>query len=134
MMSVSRYWREIPRRTRLEGQKCRACGSINYPPRARCLKCGSYSLEEYKLPERGTLISFTIIRNPPLGFEHYAPYALGLIELEDGTRITAQMTDIEPNDLRIGMPVEAVFRKISEDGDAGIIRYAIKFRPLFSNP
>lgn len=133
-MSVSRYWREIPQRTRLEGQKCSSCGNVNYPPRARCLKCGSTSLEQYKLPEKGSLISFTIIRNPPLGFERSAPYALGLIELEDGTRITAQLTDVDLDELKIGIPVESVFRKVSEDGDAGIIRYAIKFRPLFANP
>jgi len=133
-MSVPRYWREIPQRTRLEGQKCGYCGTVNYPPRARCLKCGSTSLEQYRLPEKGSLISFTIVRNPPLGFERNAPYALGLIELEDGTKITAQITDVELDDLRIGMPVESVFRKVSEDGDAGIIRYAIKFRPSFHNP
>lgn len=133
-MSVSRYWREIPERTRLEGQKCASCGNVNYPPRARCLKCGSSALEPYKLPDKGSLISFTVIRNPPSGFERYAPYVLGLVELKDGTRITAQITDVELNDLKIGMPVESVFRKISEDGDAGIICYAIKFRPLFSNP
>ncbi len=133
-MSVSRYWREIPKRIRLEGQKCKSCGNVDYPPRARCLKCGQTNLEPYKLPEKGSLISFTVIRNPPLGFEGMTPYVLGLVELKDGTKITAQITDVELDNLKIGMPVESVFRKISEDGDSGIIRYAIKFRPLFSNP
>lgn len=132
-MSVSRYWREIPERTRLEAYKCKSCGNVDYPPRARCLRCGQMALEPYKLPEKGVLISFTVVRSPPLGFERSAPYALGLIELEDGTRITAQITDVDVEKLKVGMPVESVFRKISEEGDSGIIRYAIKFRPLFSN-
>jgi uncharacterized OB-fold protein len=60
-----------------------------------------------------------------------APFVLGVIELEDGSRLTTQITDVMPGEVTIGMPVEAVFRKVSEDGDSGIIQYAIKFRPVF---
>jgi uncharacterized OB-fold protein len=83
------------------------------------------------LPERGKILTFTVIRNPPRGFEKMAPFILGIIELEDGARLTTQITDAMPQEVIIGMPVEAVFRKVSEDGDSGIIQYAIKFRPVF---
>jgi uncharacterized OB-fold protein len=130
-MSVPRYWREIPERSRLEASKCTTCGNIIYPPRARCAKCGSDSIGPYQLPERGKILTFTVIRNPPRGFEKMAPFILGIIELEDGARLTTQITDAMPQEVIIGMPVEAVFRKVSEDGDSGIIQYAIKFRPVF---
>jgi len=130
-MSVPRYWREIPERSRLEGSKCTKCGYVIYPQRARCAKCGSDSIEPYQLPEKGKLLTFTIVRNPPRGFEKMAPFVLGIIELVDGTRLTTQITDVLPGEVSIGMSVEAVFRKISEDGDSGIIQYAIKFRPTF---
>jgi uncharacterized OB-fold protein len=130
-MSVPRYWREIPERSRLEGSKCTKCGNIIYPQRARCVKCGSSSIALYQLPEKGKLLSFTVVRSPPRGFEKTMPFVLGIIELEDGTKLTTQITDVLPGEVAIGMPVEAVFRKISEDGDAGIIQYAIKFRPIF---
>lgn len=129
MMSVPRYWRELPERSRFEGLRCTKCGTVSYPPRAKCLKCGSDSLIAYKLPERGRIVTFTIVRSPPKGFEKMVPYVLGVVELEDGTNVTVQITDVEPDEVRIGMPVEAVFRKVCEDGDAGIIEYALKFRP-----
>jgi len=130
-MSVPRYWREIPERSRLEASKCTRCGNIIYPTRARCTKCGSDSIGPYQLPEKGKLLTFTVVRNPPRGFEKMAPFVLGIIELEDGARLTTQITDVMPGEVTIGMPVEAVFRKVSEDGDSGIIEYAIKFRPTF---
>ncbi|MBM5804768.1 MAG: Zn-ribbon domain-containing OB-fold protein [Candidatus Verstraetearchaeota archaeon] len=130
-MSVPRYWREIPERSRLEASKCATCGNVIYPNRARCAKCGSDSIEPYRLPERGKLLTFTVVRNPPRGFEKMAPFVLGIIELEDGSRLMTQITDVMPGEVTIGMPLEAVLRKVSEDGDSGIIEYAIKFRPTF---
>ncbi len=44
--------------------------------------------------------------------------------------ITAQMTDVAPDDVRIGMPVEMVTRKLSQEGNEGQILYGYKFRPL----
>ncbi len=58
------------------------------------------------------------------------PYVLGVVELNDGTIITVQLTDVDPSNVTIGMSLEAVFRKVCEDGDSGIIEYAIKFRPV----
>ena len=129
-MSVPRYWREIPKRTRLEGVKCSGCGNVMFPPRMKCSKCGSESIEKYKLPEKGKLMTYTIVRSPPKGFEKMTPYVLGMIKLEDGTTITAPLSDVLPDQVSIGMPVEAVFRKVFEDGESGIIEYATKFRPV----
>ncbi len=39
----------------------------------------------------GTLLSFTTIHNPPHGFGS-EPYSVGLIQLEDGSRVHAQLT------------------------------------------
>ncbi|MCB0288128.1 MAG: OB-fold domain-containing protein, partial [Calditrichaeota bacterium] len=56
-------------------------------------------------------------------------YVVALIDLAEGPRITAQLTDIEPGQVKIGMPVEMVIRKISEEGERGVIVYGYKFRP-----
>jgi len=48
--------------------------------------------------------------------------------LEEGPKIVAQMTDCKSEELKIGLRVEAAFRRIYEDGD--IIRYGVKFRPV----
>lgn len=131
-MSVPRYWAERIQRYRLIGSRCLKCGKIYYPPRLRCL-CGSREFKEYQLPRRGKLISFTTIRSAPEEYKEFEPYSVGLIELEDGTKIIAQLTDVDADELKVGMEVEAVFRKIMEYGERGIILYGIKFRPALSH-
>ena len=82
-----------------------------------------------KLADRGRLISYTIIRVAPHGFEDEAPYAAGIAELEDGVNLTAQIVDCEFADLKVGLPVKIEFRKVSEEGKAGVIYYGYKFVP-----
>jgi len=130
MMSVPISWREIPYRYRLIGTKCKKCGKIYYPPRKVCRFCGSKDLEEDKLSERGKVVTFTVVRSPPIGYEKYAPYAVGIIELENGVRVMSQIVDCKLEDIAIGMEVEATFRRVTEDGESGIIAYGIKFRPV----
>jgi uncharacterized OB-fold protein len=78
---------------------------------------------------KGTVYSFSTVYTPLANFEDVAPYVVALIDLEEGPRITAQLTDVSPNDVEIGMPVEMVIRKISERGSNGVIVYGYKFRP-----
>lgn len=77
---------------------------------------------------RGKIYSFTEVSAPPVGFELEVPYVLALIELEEGPLVTSQIVDCKASDVRIGMPVEMVFRKIQEDGEEGLIHYGYKFR------
>ena len=58
----------------------------------------------------------------------YAPYAVALVKLAEGPLVTAQLTDISPDEVEIGMPVEMVTRKIREFGEDGVIVYGYKFR------
>ena len=129
-MSVPRYWREIKYRYRLIGERCSKCGSIYFPRRKICPRCGSRELTDHKLSEKGRLASWTVVRNPPKEYEKYAPYAVALIELDDGVRVLSQLVDVEPEEIKAGMRVEATFRKIKEEGTSGIIEYGYKFRPV----
>ena len=76
----------------------------------------------------GRVYSFTLVQEPVAGFEAQSPYYLALVELEDGERITAQLTDIN-GEIRIGDEVEMVTRKLTTDGARGMIVYGYKFRP-----
>lgn len=40
------------------------------------------------------------------------------------------MTDVKPEEVRIGMEVEATLRKVIDEGEEGLIAYAVKFRPI----
>ncbi len=127
--SPPRYWRERRVKYRLLGSVCKSCGRAYYPPRLVCPECGSTELAEVKLPERGRVLSFTVIRTPPRDFLGQEPYVVALIELENGARLLGQVVDVEPEEVEVGMEVESVFRKCREQGEEGIIEYGIKWRP-----
>jgi uncharacterized OB-fold protein len=70
--------------------------------------------------------------NVPHGYEEQKPYTVALIQLEEGPLVTAQLTDLDSQEVRIGLPVEMVTRKLREEGEEGQIVYGYKFRPLLS--
>ena len=126
MITPQRYWREIPQRYRLEAGKCKKCGYVAFPPRLVCPKCRNREFEIVKLKDEGKIVSYTIIRVPPEQFLDQAPYAMGIIELSDGVKILAQIVDCEFEELAIGKKVKMEFRKIRNEGEAGIICYGYK--------
>ena len=74
------------------GMHCGACGAQTAPPQPVCPKCGKDDqLQARAIPGEGRLYSFTIVRVPPEGLEGDAPYALGIVELAGGARITARV-------------------------------------------
>jgi uncharacterized OB-fold protein len=129
MPTPSRYWREIPQRYRLEAVKCKGCGSIAFPPRQVCPACKGRDFETITLADAGKILTYTIIRVPPHPFSDQAPYAVGIIELDDGVRLTGQIVDCAFEELKIGQRVKVEFRKVYEEGEAGVIYYGYKFVP-----
>lgn len=127
-MSVPKYTREIPQRYRLEAAKCQQCGKILFPPRRVCPQCGNETFDTVRLPDRGKVVTFTVIRVAPKEFAQQAPYIIGIIELENGVRLTSQIVDCSPEEVSTGKNVEMVFRKIQEEGKAGLICYGYKCR------
>jgi len=125
--SIASSWRLKRQRYNLIGTRCTNCKSVYFPPRPLCPDCRRRGeLEEFQLSGHGEILSYTIIRVPPEGFEVYTPYAVGLIQLEEGTNISGQITgDISKID--IGKKVRPVFRKLHEDKSDGLIHYGIKF-------
>jgi uncharacterized OB-fold protein len=128
-MSSPRYWREIPQRYRLEGAKCKGCGKIFFPPRLICPECKSREFEKIQLKKEGKVLTYTIIRVPPSQFVDQAPYAMGVVELADGVKVLTQIADCDLEKVDIGMKVRVEFRKIYEEGEAGIICYGYKCVP-----
>ena len=78
--------------------------------------------------DRGRVYSYTQVQEAAAGFEAQAPFHLALVELDQGGLITAQLTDID-GEVAIGDRVELVTRKLTTDGDRGMIIYGYKFRP-----
>ncbi|NOZ80160.1 MAG: Zn-ribbon domain-containing OB-fold protein [DPANN group archaeon] len=136
-MAVPKFWRQIPALYNLEGSVC-GCGALAFPPREVCPKCHAVGLKPHRFRGKGTVETFTIIRTPTTDPEgenievpaRSIPYVMGIIRLEEGPRLTAQIVDARPEDVRIGDRVELVFRKLLEKGPKGVIQYGYKFRPV----
>jgi uncharacterized protein len=129
-MELPRYHRMRRTLYRLEGSACAACSKRYFPPRAVCPACRAAGLESFLFSGRGTLYSYTRVTQAPRGFASVAPYAVGMVRLEEGPLVTAQLTDVDGVDLTIGLPVEMVTRKIRDAAEHGFIVYGYKFRPL----
>lgn len=108
------------------------CGRVHYPPSKTCPYCKSRNLSDVSLPRRGRVVTYTIVYATPPDRREKTPTVVGLIDL-GVTRVIAEITDVDVSELREGMEVEAVFRKLREDGSTGLIVYTIKFRPALMN-
>ncbi len=129
MPTPSRYWREIPQRYRLEAKKCKNCGTTLFPPRLICPVCRNRTFDDTRLADKGKVISYTIIRVPPHQYVDQSPYAVGIVKLDDGVKLTGQIVDCDFEDLKTGKRVKVEFRKIYTEGESGIICYGYKFVP-----
>ena len=91
--------------------------------------------EEILLARRGTLWTWTVQRFPPpsppfLGDpQDFAPFGVGYIELPEGVRVEARLTESDADRLAIGMAMELVVEKFDEDPD-GNSRMTFAFRPV----
>jgi uncharacterized OB-fold protein len=113
----------------LEGAKCKDCGKVHYPIKALCF-CGSRDFESLKLSGQGKILTFTEIGAGGEAFAEMAPFCIGIVELKEGPKITAQITDAELKDLSINQKVQATFRKFYASGEKGAIHYGLKFKPV----
>jgi uncharacterized OB-fold protein len=83
-------------------------------------------MDEVTLSRRGRLYTFTIAETGPPGFD--VPYAFGYVDLPEGVRVFAPLTDCEYDRLEIGMELELVLGKIRQEDGVEVIGY--KFRPV----
>jgi hypothetical protein len=95
-------------------QKCNACAHVYFPPRPFCPACASRSVSVFAASGRATLYSYVINHRAPTGFT--APYAIAVVELEEGPRLMTNIVDCpqEPDALQLDMPLTVVFEKQNE--------------------
>ncbi len=132
-MATARYWRENPSRYNLVASKCGVCGRVFLPPRAVCSNCHRKSIgkmQPIQLKGEGEVFSFTTVYDAPSQFEMLKPYTMAMVKMDEGTMLTSQLIDADPKEIKIGMRVKATLRKVGEDGDAGVIYYGYKFKPI----
>lgn len=102
---------------KLMATRCKKCGTLWLPPRPICLKCYSDEMEWDEMKGKGKLVAFTVIGVGPWtmiseGYNRDNPYCSGVVELEEGCRMSAQILGVDvkhPENIKIGTLVAADF-------------------------
>ncbi len=110
---------------RLMGTRCVSCGHLYLPPRAICPHCHGEALEWVELSGSGALAAFTSVYVGPSamiaeGFDRSNPYLTGVVELEEGVKISARILGLDarnPSSIEVGTPLKVEFLHQGE-GDA----------------
>lgn len=92
-------------------QRCNDCANVYFPPRFHCPKCLSVNVEWMRASGKGILYSYMINHRAPPGFEDEAPYAIAVVQLEEGPRMMTNIIGIEntPENLVLDMALEVTF-------------------------
>lgn len=108
---------EFLKENKLVAAKCNGCGILWLPPRLLCAECHSDNLCWKELSGKGKLISYTVIgfgTMPMLkaGYDRKNPYCIGIVEVEEGPRMSAQILGVDvlnPESIKVGAPVQVEF-------------------------
>ena len=126
--SAVTYWRDAKMELALYGARCRKCGTVQYPPPRVCSECTAKDdLESVKLARKGNVFTFTLDHLVGGGYVN-VPVPRLVIDLEGGGRIFLEMTDGDPKDVNVGMPVELTFRCLHQG--TGFHNYYWKCQPV----
>jgi uncharacterized OB-fold protein len=127
------YERTIGQRLFFEGERCIECGAVVFPVKAACPDCHNREFDTVDLSGEGEIYSYTVLSpgGAPPEFAGQARaegrYVVAVIGLIEGPRITAQVTNIDPEAVEIGTQVSGEIRRIYEE--EGVVRYGFKFAP-----
>jgi hydroxymethylglutaryl-CoA synthase len=122
-------WRERNWAIRMHGSKCKNCGTVTFPIERVCYNCRSKdNFEEVRLSDRkAKVFTFTLDNLAGRSDDPTIPQ-IGVEFDYQGTRTYLPMTDCEPGEVKVDMPVEMTFRRLYEGG--GMYNYFWKCRPI----
>ncbi|MET8947064.1 OB-fold domain-containing protein [Streptomyces sp. NPDC004542] len=129
----AREFYEAARAHELRIQQCADCAAFRFPPQLMCPSCRSTRSRWTRVSGRGTVHTFTVVRGyEPRSVPMYSwpaeryPIVVVIVELPDadGVHIVSNIVDCDPDELRVGMPVEVVFDDVTDQVTLP------KFRPV----
>lgn len=128
--AFSVLWRDRQTMLALHGNRCKRCGTPQFPPQRICIhpECGAVNeMEPYPFGRRqGRVFTYTA---DSLAFSYDPPAIYGLVDMEGGGRLFLDFTDCRQSELSVGMPVEMTFRRKYLDEQGGVHGYFWKARP-----
>lgn len=120
-------WRDRKGGLALYGVRCKRCGTPQYPAQRVCVKCQAKDeFEDYRFAnKKGVVFTFS---QDNLAVAMDPPSTCAAIDFEDGGRIMCDITDRDPQEVKVGMPVEMTFRKLHYVGN--FYNYWWKCQPI----
>jgi uncharacterized OB-fold protein len=114
--TISSYEKFL-KENKVMASECKKCAKLWLPPRPMCINCYNDKMEWVELKGEGKLISFTVISIGTVaminaGYKKNKPYCVGIVEMEEGPRISAQILGVDvthPDNIEIGTPLGAEF-------------------------
>jgi len=107
---------DAAKRRELMVQRCRSCQTLRFPAREICSQCLSREVEWVAVSGRGEVFSYNVMHqvyHP--GFATEVPYAVVVVQLDEGAKMISNLVGVAPQDIRIGMRVEVVFEDVSDE-------------------
>lgn len=96
-------------------QRCTSCGTFRFPARALCTECLSSAATWERSAGRGEVWSFTVMHqvyHPAFAAE--VPYAVVIVRLDEGPKLTANLRGTPAHEVRIGTRVVVDFERIGD--------------------
>jgi uncharacterized OB-fold protein len=115
------FW-DAAREGRLVAQRC-SCGKLRHPPRPMCPECRALDHEVVDLSGRGVVYSYALLHHPQNPMFEY-PVVAALVDLDEGIRMVSNIVEVDPHDVRIGMPVAVTFVPTAGDMMVPVFRPA----------
>ena len=106
--TIEQFYKHLAQGKLMAG-KCTKCGKIHLPPRTLCDNCFSQEFTWTEISGKGTLLTFSVIHIAPQQFQPLAPYAVGIVQLENGLKLPGMISGATPEQLHIGMPLTIDF-------------------------
>jgi uncharacterized OB-fold protein len=95
-------------------QRCESCGTLRHPPGPCCPACGAMNRGYVVAAGTGEVYSYVVHHHPPVPGKRL-PVVVALVELPEGVRMVGEMPGVRPDQVRIGLPVQATFVRVDED-------------------
>ena len=116
-VETSPFW-EGTRQGKIRFPKCKNCHQFQWYPCVLCPNCHSSNIEWQTITSMPRLYSWTCVRRP-LGphFAIWGPYIVAYVEFDEAPdlRLVSNLVDCRPEEVYIGMPLEAAFQHINDE-------------------
>jgi uncharacterized OB-fold protein len=108
------YWKSSKEHN-LKLQRCSRCERFRFYPSLSCHFCSSLEFEWLPISGRGEVHTYSVVyRGPGAPFADLLPLVVAMVTLEEGPTMMSNIVGTDPEDVRIGMPVQIAYEDVND--------------------